>query len=129
MSDHDCNFQEVSGLNVSLGIEEIKEGGENKFIHRIPTPPKYENLILKRGMFQMKDSELIRWAQNGIATFSFDPRDINIFLLDETGVSLAAWNIKNAYAVGIKVSNFKSMENAIVVESLELAFTHFERIK
>ncbi len=32
----DTRFQEVSGLNAELGVEELVEGGENRFSHRFP---------------------------------------------------------------------------------------------
>src|ERR1700761_4700297 len=78
------SFQEVSGLQVKLGTEEVKEGGENRFVHRLPTPPKYENLVLKRGMLPIS-SPLITWARKGVESFTFEPKTITISLLDENG--------------------------------------------
>ena len=31
-------FMEVSGLEVNVGVEEIEEGGENSFVHKLPGP-------------------------------------------------------------------------------------------
>jgi phage tail-like protein len=50
MGVNEGSFQEVSGLSVKITPKNVEEGGENRFIHRFPTPPNYENLILKRGM-------------------------------------------------------------------------------
>ena len=36
--DLDARFQSVSGLDVKLDTEEIREGGENRFVHVVPTP-------------------------------------------------------------------------------------------
>jgi phage tail-like protein len=120
------NFQEVSGLNVKIGVEEVKEGGETRFIHRLPTPPKYENLVLKRGM--LLGSPLIDWAKNAMESFMFKPMTVDIKLLDEKNNPVAAWNVVNAYPVGLKISDFKAQENAIVVETLELAFNYFKKV-
>lgn len=120
------NFQEVTGLNVSLGIEEVKEGGENQLSYRLPIPPKYSNLILKRGM--VPDSSLIVWARKAVENFIFKPTTVTINLLDYDKKIVAAWSVMNAYPVGINVSDFKSMDNSIVVETLELAFTSFKRL-
>ena len=125
--ENEGNFQEVSGLNIKLETESIKEGGENRFSHRFPLPPKYENLVLRRGMFRYADSGIAQWAQKSFSTFEFTPKDINISLLDEKRNPLANWNVKRAYPVGVKVSDFKAQENALVVETLELAFDYFER--
>lgn len=121
------SFQEVSGLNVKLGTEEVKEGGENRFVHRLPTPPKYENLVLKRGLLNIS-SPLISWARKGVESFAFEPKTVLISLLNEKGSPLASWNVANAYPVSLLMSEFKSQDNAIAIETLELAFDNFTRI-
>ena len=60
----DSSFQEVSGLKATFGVEERKEGGENRFVHSFPTPPKLENLVLKRCL--MPNSKL----DNGVVILS-----------------------------------------------------------
>jgi phage tail-like protein len=121
------NFQEVSGLQVKLGTEEVKEGGENRFVHRLPTPPKYENLVLKRGMLD-KSSPLITWARNSVESFTFEPKTVTISLLDDEGSPLASWNVANAYPVSLLMSEFKAQENNIAIETIELAFSNFTRL-
>jgi len=119
------NFQEVSGLNVKIGTEEVVEGGENRFVHRLPTAPKYENLILKRGL--LKGSSLIDWVRTSVEQFKFVPKLVVVKLLDATGNPLVSWSFSNAYPVGLRISEFKSQENALVVETLELAFDYFTK--
>ena len=63
---YEGSFQEVSGISIKLGSISIKEGGENRFEHRLPNPPKYENLVLKRGM--ILNSKLITWARDAVET-------------------------------------------------------------
>jgi phage tail-like protein len=120
------SFQEVSGLTIKIGTEEVKEGGQNAFIHRLPTLPKFENLVLKRGMFL--NSDLVNWAKTSLEQFTFTPKTIIVNLLDEKGSPLAAWNFANAYPVSIKVSDFKAQENAIAIETFELAYDYFKRV-
>jgi phage tail-like protein len=122
------SFQEVTGLQVKLGTEDVKEGGENRFVHRLPTPPKYENLVLKRGLFK-GSSPLIDWARQGVESFTFNPKTVLINLLDENGSPLASWNVLNAYPISLLMSEFKAQENNIAIETLELAFNNFTRIK
>jgi len=120
------NFQEVSGLNFKFGVKEMAEGGENRFIHKFPSPAKYENLVLKRGM--LIGSPLITWAQTSIGQFTFKPVTVVINLMDEKSQPIASWKLFNAYPVGLKISEFKGQENAIVVESLELSFDYFDKV-
>jgi phage tail-like protein len=124
---NESNFQEVTGLNVKLDVEEIKEGGENRFAHRFPSRPKYESLVLRRGM--VLNSQLITWARQATEQFAFTPKTVVISLLDEDGQTLASWNVVNAWPAALKISDFKAQDNAIVVETLELCFDYFERIK
>ena len=121
------NFQEVSGLSVKLDVEEVREGGENRFAHRLPSRPKYENLVLRRGM--VTDSALIKWARQATEEFQFTTRTVVVSLLDEGGGNLATWNFVNAWPVSMKLSEFKAQENAIAIETLELSFDYFQRIK
>lgn len=121
------NFQEVTGLTVKLGSEEVKEGGENRFVHRLPSPPKYENITLKRGM--LLGSPLITWARNAVEQFTFAPKTVVIKLLDEKGNPLATWNVVNAYPVALKYSEFKAQDNTLVFESIELSYNYFQKIQ
>ena len=119
------SFQEVTGLNVKLDVEEIKEGGENRFARRLPARPKYENLVLKRGM--VADSFLITWARRATEQFIFTTKTVVLSLLNDDSVPLATWNFVNAYPVAIRMSEFKAQENSIAIETLELCFDYFER--
>jgi len=121
------SFQEVSGLSVKMSPMEVKEGGENRFTRRLPVPPKYENLVLKRGM--LIGSELTKWVQTSLTQFSFTPATVTLNLLDGDASILATWSFSNAYPVALKVSDFKAQDNSIVVETLELAFDYFQQTK
>lgn len=126
MGVNEGSFQEVSGLSVKFGTEEVVEGGENRFVHRLPTPPKYENLVLKRGM--LKGSSLINWVRTSVERFKFVPKMVVVKLLDATGKPLVSWSFSNAYPVSLRISEFKAQENALVVETLELSFDYFTKV-
>lgn len=124
----DTRFQEVSGLSAEIGTEEVLEGGENRFSHRLPTRAKYSNLVLKRGF--LKDSELIKWCKDAIENLQFEPKTVNVTLLNEQHQPLAeTYSFIRAWPVKWSISDFKAQENAIVVETLELAYNYFTRIK
>jgi phage tail-like protein len=123
--DKETRFQEVTGLNKTLDIEEFKEGGENRFAHRLPNPAKYANVVLKRGM--LVNSKLIDWCFDAIDNFIFSPTDVIITLLNEEHQPLSTWNIKNAFPVKWAISDLKAQENSIAIESLELAFQYFTK--
>lgn len=122
----DSRFQEVSGLAAELTVEELAEGGENRFAHRLPGRAKYGNLVLRRGM--LTDSALRGWCEDAILHFQFQPVTVNVTLLNEEHEPLAAWRFERAWPVKWALSDFKAQENAIVVETLELAYSYFTRV-
>jgi phage tail-like protein len=123
----DGSFQEVSGLSAEVTIEELTAGGENTFIHKLPTRTKYGNLILKRGF--IKDSDLMGWLTDAIENFIFKPRVVNVNLLNEKHEVIAQWTFSGAYPVKWVVSDFKAMENGLVIETIELAYQTFKHNK
>ena len=120
------SFQEVSGLSATITPLEVKEGGENRFSHRLPQPPKYGNLVLKRGM--LTGSTLIRWVQTSINLFSFTPVPVVVSLMNANRGLVASWQFVNAYPVALKMSEFKAQENTIALETLELCYDYFQQI-
>lgn len=119
------SFMEVNGLSVTITPEEIKEGGENRFTHRLPSPPKYGNLILKRGM--VIDSPLITWALQCINQFQITPKTVVVQLLDENAMPVSIWSFNNAYPVKLDYAGLTAKEGQVVVETLELAYDYFEK--
>jgi len=123
---NDHQFQSVSGLSVDLETEEIAEGGENRFKHKIPIRTKYPNLVLKRGM--LIDSGVITWCRKALEDFEIVPVEITVSLLNEMHESLQTWRISNAYPVKWSVADFNAEENKIVIETLELSYNFFKII-
>lgn len=123
---HEGSFQEVTGITAKLATEPLKEGGQNAFIYRLPLPPQYENLVLKRGI--LLSSDLIDWAREAIENFNIKTKTVVVSLLDESQSPLASWSFANAYPVALKVTDLKAQENAIACETLELAYESFKRV-
>ena len=132
--NNEQRFQDVSGLSFEIETESLKEGGENSFEHKLPKRVKYPNLTLKRGL--LTNTALIAWFKSAINTYfnvlvlkDFAPCDIMITLLDEAAAPAAIWNIIQAYPVSWSVSDLKASENALVVETIVMAYQYFERKK
>jgi phage tail-like protein len=66
----DGAFQEVSGLDIEMDVQEYQEGGRNEGTIRRIGRAKYQNLVLKRGMFWSAGSganrELWTWLQDTV---------------------------------------------------------------
>lgn len=123
---NDNLFQSVSGLSVEVELEEVVEGGENRFKHKLPVRTKYSNLVLKRGMLQ--DSEVIKWLTDSTGDLDFKPKDLTIKLLDEEGNPLTTWNVVHAYPVKWNMDEFNAMESKLLAETIELAYSYFNTL-
>lgn len=116
-------FQSVAGLTVDVETEQIAEGGENRFKHKVPIRTKYPNLVLKRGL--LVNSELISWFRNAVENFEFKPTNLIVKLLNEEHEPLLSWNVVHAYPVKWSVSDFDAEQNKLVIEKLELTYNYF----
>ena len=122
-NDNDIRFQSVAGLNVEYDVEAYKEGGENRFEHKLPVRTKYPDLSLKRGM--LTDSEVIKWCLDAFQNRVFRPAQINVSLLNEKHDPLKTWRVMRAWPKKWAVSDLNAGENALVIETLELSYSHF----
>lgn len=120
---YDNLFQSVSGLTVEVATEAIKEGGENRFEHQIPTRTKYSPLVLKRGV--LKETELIKWCKKALENYDFQPTDLVIKLLGEDHKPLITWNLAHVWPKKWVVSDFDATKNEVVVETLEMNYNFF----
>jgi phage tail-like protein len=124
-ADVDIRFSEVSGLSHEIGTEDVSEGGENRFSYRLPTKGKYGNLVLKRGI--MINSGLVDWINDAIDNFTFNPVDIDVVLLNEEGDPLIQWNFTKAYPIKWSSGDLKATDNAVLVETMELAYQTYTK--
>ena len=116
-------FQSVSGLNVEFETEQVAEGGENRFKHKLPVSTRYPNLVLKRGI--RVDSSLTKWCREALEDFDIKPTNITISLLNEEHEPLMTWNVVHAYPIKWSVSEFNAEKSQLTIESVELAYNYF----
>ena len=124
----DASFQEISGVSVEIPVEEIQEGGENRFVHRVPQPLKYPNLVLKRGLVTEK-SALTDWCKKTISSgfaSKVELKNITVQLLNERGENLISWTFINAYPIKWDYSTLDASKNQIFIQTIELAYQYFE---
>lgn len=129
VDEDDAAFSDVSGLEADIEIEEIKEGGENGYSHRLPGRVRHGNLVLKRGIL-VGTSGFARWCRQVLDPHPAGPvqcQDLNIFLLDAAGIPLLTWHCMRAWPVKWSVGPFNSTQNEVAVETMEFAFRQLRR--
>lgn len=126
----DTSFQEVSGIGSELETEDVVEGGENRYVHRLPTKVKHPKLVLKRGIAEI-NSPLVRWCRSifeGDFIEPIAPKPVLVFLLNEQRVPIRAWFFANAYPVGWEMESLNSTKNEVAIEKIELSYTYSNRV-
>jgi phage tail-like protein len=112
-------FSECSGLEMSVKYDEIKEGGQNGFVHRLPTRVEYGNLVLKRGT--TTDTEFFDWCA-GALRGRIQRRLVTVTLVAlDTQATIFTWTFVDAYPVKWSGPSLKASDSTVAIESLELA--------
>jgi phage tail-like protein len=111
------HFTEVSGLSAEVETLTYNEGGNNEFIHRLPTRVKYPNLVLKRGI--SKEDALQKWFQKSHT--QAQRTDITVTMLDHEGRRLRTWSFVGAYPIKWTGPAFNAGQNTVATEAIEIA--------
>ena len=122
-------FMEVSGLQVDVDVEEVQEGGENNYVHKLPGRMTWPNIVLKRGVTQ--NDSLLTWLNKSSGEgFSAGGNKLArksgaITLIAADGTRLRAWNIDGAFPVKWTGPSFAVTSTDAAVEELEIAHHGF----
>lgn len=121
----DSSFQEVTGLKVTVKVNEKREGGENTRIHYLPSSSQYSDLVLKRCL--IKNSSLDQWCRNALENFKFKPLDFQVFLLGPDGKAMTSWTVFQAIPMSWELSSLSSTKNELAIETLTLKYKSFKK--
>ncbi|MEZ5039249.1 MAG: phage tail protein [Saprospiraceae bacterium] len=128
LQDTDVRFQSVSGLDVQVETEPLKEGGENRFEHTVPGRRKYSSSItLKRGLLRPGQSGLTDWCLKAFNDMIIKPLSfISVELLDENHNVLVKWDVTHVWPKSWKVADLNAERSEVLIETLELNFNRFQ---
>ncbi len=123
----DIRFQKVSGISAEIETTDIREGGENIFRHRLPNQVTYNNLVLERGM--VIASALNLEFNVAMSSMRFAPSNVLVMLLNENSIPVyGGWLFQRAYPVKWSTSDLDANDNSVVIDTMELAYTRFQRV-
>jgi len=127
----DAWFQRVSGIGARRSYTEVVEGGLNNTVYHLPAGIRYDNLILERGLVP-KNSDLGAWYAKSLMTQTgpIQTRVVIVTLFDyDSKTPTLSWSFYNAYPVRWMLSDFRSDQSVLAIETIELAYSHFESMK
>lgn len=123
-------FTEISGLEISIETEDVQEGGQNSFVHKLPGRMTWPNIVLKRGITQ--NDSLIKWLHESSGEEFTNNRNkltrktAAITLVGPAGKRLRTWEFDGAFAVKWSGPNFSVTATEIPMEELEICHHGFK---
>lgn len=117
-------FSECDGLEMSMEVKTIREGGFNDRQIRLSGPVTFSQLTLKRGM--TTDFSLWTWFTDSIA----DPRlrvDAEVVMLAEDGIrERARFVLRRCLPTKMKAPALNAKEGQVAIEELQIAYETLE---
>lgn len=122
-------FQEASGLSVTVDVFEVHEGGQNFFTHKLPGRFTFDNIRLKRGVTQ--DNGFLAWIDTTSAG-AFEKNGgklkrttVAITLVSAAGKRLRTWTLQEAFPASWSGPDFSLSNDDFPMEELEIAHHGF----
>jgi phage tail-like protein len=126
-----AHFMECSGLKSTTEIFQIKEGGANHAVHKLPGQSTWDNLILRYGVTSDTSMIALREAimNDGYSgggspgAGGAQPKRFNgsIVMKNNRMQEIVRYTFKDAWAVSWEGPKLDSMNSQVALETLELA--------
>lgn len=124
-----AGFSEVSGLEVTVGVIDYREGTDPPHVRKLAGLTKYGNVTLKRGLTVGANSlELHAWHRQVVSgQLAQARRRVTIVVQDDAGNDRARFVVSEAWPVKYAAGGLNATANEVLIELLELANEGIER--
>lgn len=122
----DGAFQECSGLEIEMDVQEYLEGGRNDGVIKRVGRGKYSPIVLKRGMFYVNGNkanrDLWNWIQSVVAGERPVPRYDGIIEVMSSGMDVSAtWAFDRGLPMKIRGPELNARTGEVAMEELHIA--------
>ena len=123
----DGGFQECTGLEVELDVQELQEGGRNDGVIRRIGRAKYQPIVLKRGMFSPTrgnpaDTAIWGWLQRLASRDAVIRYDGVIEVLDSAQTAVVArWTFVRGLPQKVTGPQLNARTGEVAIEELHIA--------
>ncbi|HEV8474665.1 MAG TPA: phage tail protein [Methylomirabilota bacterium] len=117
-------FAECDGLEMSMEVKTIREGGSNDRQIRLAGPATFGQLTLKRGMTEAS-FELWKWMSDSVADPSLRAQAEVVIFAADGAQERARVVLQRCLPVKLKVPALNAKDGAVAVEELQLAYERF----
>lgn len=113
-------FSECDGLEMSMEVKTIREGGSNNRQIRLNGPVSYGQLTLKRGMTENFD--LWSWFQDTITQPNLRADAAIVMLAEDGSTERVRFTLERCLPVKIKSPALNAKDGMIAIEELQIAY-------
>jgi len=118
-------FTEFTLPSLTVETQDIKEGGQNTFAHKLPIRVTAGSATLKHGI--STDFALLNWYLDVLkGDMTAATRQITVVMYNEASVPLMTWTFRNAYPVKWSGPHFKTDNNTVAIEEIEFVHHGFD---
>ena len=118
-------FTEFTLPSLQIETEEIKEGGQNAFSHKLPVRVTVGSATLRQGVSDNFD--LLKWYMDMLhGDIAAATRQVTVVMFSTSQQPLMTWTFRNAYPVKWGGPTFKTDSNSVAIEELEFVHHGFE---
>jgi phage tail-like protein len=119
-------FQECTGLDIEMDVQEYLEGGRNDGVIRRIGRAKYQNLVLKRGMLWSPgggvDRSLWVWIQEVVAGTRQQKRyDGIVQVMGIANDVVATWTFRRGLPAKVTGPQLNAKTGEVAIEELHIA--------
>jgi phage tail-like protein len=122
-------FTEVTGLAVSVDVEELPEGGQNAFTHKLLGRMRWPNIVLKRGLTDSNAlfTWLLKFSGDGFngAQNKISPETGSISVLTPSGDPFHTWSLIGVKPVKWSGPRLAASSRDLAIEELEVCHSGF----
>jgi phage tail-like protein len=112
-------FAECDGLEMTMDVKTIREGGANGRQHRLTGPMNFAQLTLKRGM--TANFDLWDWV-NGLVEDPSIRANAEVVMLAPDGAERARFLLDRCVPVKLKAPVLNAKDGMVAIEELQLAY-------
>ena len=116
-------WNSFEGLGMETAVMQLEEGGNNAFVHQLPTRLKYTNIKLSRPINE--DSHKVATWFMDIAKVVKRGHNASIKAVDGAGKTIAEWHLVDVVPVRWTGPTFNVETPKMAMETLEMAFHGF----
>ncbi|MBL8120619.1 MAG: phage tail protein [Anaerolineae bacterium] len=118
-------FTEFTLPTLQLETQEIKEGGQNTFAHKLPVRVTAGSATLRHGV--ATDLTLLKWYLSVLKGDIVNAtRQVTVIMYTTNRSVLSTWSFRNAYPIKWSGPSFKADSSSVAIEEIEFVHHGFD---